>query len=144
MIDTMMAALLLPLTEASKQVTLQPRMAVINMAAVSPLPKYTKCVARRESHGNPKARNKTSSAAGRYQFLDNAWRDGLSFMVRDRLVKFGTPKKIAEKTRKALVAVNIAKWPAVYQDIGHAAVLDAGGARHWYLKGSVCNKYMKR
>lgn len=103
----------------------------IDSAAVSPMPKFSHCVAERESHHNPKARNPVSSAQGKYQFLDRSWRKGLAFMIRDRLIQFGMPKKQAAKIRVTLVRKEIAKWPEVLQDIGHAEVLERGGWFHW-------------
>lgn len=112
-------------------------------AAASPMPKFTACVAERESGGSPHARNKTSSAAGKYQFLA-AWENGLPFMVRDRLVQFGMPKKEARKIRHRLSRLPIHKWPEKYQDIGHAEVLERGGWRHWSLPGSRCQTLVGR
>ena len=100
-------------------------------AAISPMPHFTACVSQRESHGNPRARNRHSSAQGKYQFLDRSWRRGLSFMVRDRLIRFGVPKQHATRIRVTLVNRPIAAWPEVMQDIGHAEVLDRGGWFHW-------------
>lgn len=100
-------------------------------AALSPMPQFSACVAERESHGNPKARNPRSSAQGKYQFLDRSWRRGLAFMVRDRLVQFGVPKPHASRIRVELVRKPIATWPEVLQDVGHAEVLERGGWFHW-------------
>lgn len=114
----------------------------IDSAAVSPMPKFTHCVAQRESHHNPKARNPRSSAQGKYQFLDRSWRDGLAYMVRDRLIQFGMPKRQAMKIRVTLVRKEIAKWPEVMQDIGHAEVLERGGWFHW-RHGDRCDRLAK-
>lgn len=105
--------------------------AIQHQAAQSPMPQFSHCVAQRESHGNPKARNPRSSAQGKYQFLDRSWRRGLAFMVRDRLVQFGTPKAQASRIRVTLTRKPIATWPEVLQDVGHAEVLERGGWFHW-------------
>ena len=115
---------------------------IIDSAAASPMPQFTNCVAQRESHHNPKARNPHSSAQGKYQFLDNSWREGLSFMVRDRLIQFGMPKHDAVKIRKFLGNKEIARWPEVMQDIGHAEVLERGGWFHWRF-GDRCDRLAK-
>lgn len=92
---------------------------------------WAMCVSKRESHHNYRARNPRSSAAGRWQFLDTAWRQGLSHMVRDRLVEHGMPKQQAKKVRAYLADRNIAKWPGPYQDIGFNEVVARGGKHHW-------------
>ena len=115
---------------------------VIDSAAVSPMPKFTHCVAQRESHSNPKARNPKSSAQGKYQFLDRSWREGLAHMVRDRLIQFGMPKSQAVKIKVTLVKKEIAKWPEAMQDIGHAEVLERGGWFHWRY-GDRCDRLAK-
>ena len=40
--------------------------------------RFARCVSERESHGNYRAKNPRSTAMGRWQFLDKAWRTGLS------------------------------------------------------------------
>lgn len=102
---------------------------------------FEKCVARRESHRNPKARNPRSSAMGTYQFLDHSWRSGLAFMVAARLREHGTTKAQARKVRQWLQRHEIARWPATYQTIGFVAVVSAGGSFHWRLAGSPCEAY---
>lgn len=114
--------------------------AITSKAAVSPMPAFTACVAERESHGNPRARNPHSSAQGKYQFLA-PWRHGLPFMVQARLVRFGMPKREAARIRVTLTRKPIAKWSEVLQDVAHAEVLShPHGWRHWYLAGSSCNR----
>lgn len=104
---------------------------------------FAECVSQRESHGNYRARGDHSSARGRWQFLDLQWRRGLSFMVTERLVKFGMPKRDARQLRTRLQATSIDKWKPHYQDAAFIAVLNANGPwtgwRHWYLSGSRCN-----
>lgn len=102
---------------------------------------YEACVASRESHRNPKARNPRSSAMGTYQFLDRSWRHGLAHMVADRLRDNGLPWVKAKAVRSYLRSHEIARWPATYQTIGFIAVVEAGGAYHWKLAGSPCERF---
>lgn len=99
---------------------------------------WAECVVRRESGGTLDriqsgvgARNPNSSASGKFQFLDNSWRRGLSFMVRDRLVEFGMPKREANKIRRYLASKPIYQWHGYYQTIGFVEVVDGGGRHHW-------------
>ena len=101
---------------------------------------FAKCVERRESGGNPDAVNPSSGAAGLYQFLP-AWRSGLPYMVRDRLVRFGMPKSVARQIRMDLSAAPIEDWHPIWQRIGFAEVIARGGDEHWYLAGSTCERY---
>ena len=82
---------------------------LIAAAASVPNPwiKFSKCVLDRESGGTltrknsgEGAKNPRSSASGRWQFLDSQWRHGGSFMVKDRLVRFGVPKSHARDVRE--------------------------------------------
>lgn len=107
---------------------------------------YRECVAKRESHHNPQARNRTSSASGKYQFLDSQWRHGLAYMVAAELRDHGHPEPRA--VRKELQRKPIHTWPEAYQDVAFAAVLNAegpwSGAKHWRLVGSYCDRLVKR
>lgn len=60
-----------------------------------------------------------------------AWRRGLPYMVKDRLVQFGMPKAQARDVREYLSTRPIQKWPGWYQDIGALEVLERGGRHHW-------------
>jgi len=100
---------------------------------------WERCVALRESHRNPKARNPRSSAQGTYQFLDRLWRDSLAAQVAARLRDNGLPRKTARAVDNHLASIEIARWPAVYQTIGFLEVNARGGAYHWRLSGSRCN-----
>ena len=102
-----------------------------------PLQAYATCVEHRESRGNPQALNSTGHA-GLYQFAQ-AWRHGLPYMVRDRLVQFGMPAKAARAVRVHLQRLPIHHWPAKYQRIGFLEVLERGGYEHWHIGGSRCN-----
>lgn len=101
---------------------------------------FQECIVDRESGGNPSARNPSSSASGTYQFLDNDWRDGLAYMVAERLKEFGIPARRAKEIRVELQGTHISEWPPRYQDIGFAEVISRPGTwKHWYLSGSRCN-----
>jgi hypothetical protein len=113
---------------------------VVVAAATFPrsLRPWAACVLDRESGGTldrrssgQGARNGASSAAGRWQFLDRSWRRGLSYMVADRLVAYGMPKRQARAVRTYLAARNISKWPGWFQDIGFLEVVKRGGRFHW-------------
>ena len=99
---------------------------------------WAECVVNRESGGTLDriqsgvgARNPNSSASGKFQFLDNSWRRGLSFMVRDRLVEFGMPKQEAKRIRQYLGSIPIYQWHGYYQTIGFVEVVSRGGKFHW-------------
>lgn len=104
---------------------------------------WAACVIDRESGGTLDriqsgvgARNPSSSASGRFQFLDRSWRRGLSFMVRDRLVEFGMPRADARQVRTYLAARPIYQWHGYWQQIGFVEVVQRGGAFHW--RGHSC------
>ena len=104
---------------------------------------FADCVSHRESRDNYRARNDESSARGRWQFLDRKWRNGLAYMVTDRLHDFGMSRAAAKHVRIHLQSLSIDRWDPTYQDIAFTAVLNARGPwsgwRHWYLPGSKCN-----
>ena len=106
---------------------------------------FSSCVLERESGGNLEntnsgegAKNSRSSASGRWQFLDSNWREGLSHMVANRLRDHGMPGSHAKSVRVYLEAKPISKWDGMWQDIGHNAVMEAGGWYHW-KGGEGCN-----
>ena len=105
--------------------------------------KWAACVIKRESGGTIDriqsgvgARNPTSTASGRFQFLDSQWREGLAFMVRDRLVQFGMPNDDARTIRQQLSTQPIYEWHGYWQQIGFVEVITRGGEQHW--KGHGC------
>lgn len=126
------------------------KVSVVQKAATFPrsiLP-FARCVIQRESgadidrrQSGVGARNPSSSASGRWQFLDTSWRDGLSFMVKDRLVRFGMPKDQAKEIRNYLASTPISRWHGLYQDIGFIEVNQRGGSYHWRLAGSRCEAF---
>ena len=104
--------------------------------------RFARCVSDRESNGNYRAKNPRSTAMGRWQFLDKAWRTGLSYMVRDRLIEHGTPKAHANSIQRKLAKTPIQKWAPWAQDAGFVAVITAGegrGWRHW-SNGGKCDR----
>jgi hypothetical protein len=139
---TVQAAGLLP-GERTEPPSRAARSATVTDAAALPSRwrAFGRCVAARESHGNPRARNPRSSAQGTYQFLDRSWRRGLAHMVTERLRAHGMPRAEARALRAWLRGHEIATWPARLQDVGFAAVVTAGGAFHWSLAGSTCEAY---
>jgi hypothetical protein len=104
---------------------------------------FAKCVSWQESRGNYKAIGDQSSARGRWQFLDDQWRRGLSYMVAKRLTDYGMPKSKQKALIEKLRGKSIDKWEPIYQDVGFVAALNAkypwSGWRHWYVEGSKCN-----
>jgi hypothetical protein len=107
---------------------------------------FASCVARRESNYNPKAVNRSSGAAGKWQFLP-AWRNGLPYMVAGRLKANGMPKDQARALRIRLQATPINKWAEEHQDVGFVAALlapEGRGWRHWSLPGSRCEGLVPR
>jgi hypothetical protein len=103
--------------------------------------RWEACVANRESHRNPKARNPRSSAQGTYQFLDRLWRTSLAGQVAARLRDHGLPRSQSRLVRDYLTGHEIATWPAVYQTIGFLEVNARGGSYHWKLAGSTCEAW---
>lgn len=125
-------------------IALTPASAAHQAAIVPPTQRpFAECVSFRESHHNYKARGDESSARGRWQFLDRQWRNGLAYMVADRLRDFGMSRPASKHVRIHLQSISIDRWDPAYQDIAFVAVLNARGPwsgwRHWYLAGSKCN-----
>jgi hypothetical protein len=95
-----------------------------------------KCIMSRESHFNYRAANKSSSARGAYQFLENSWRDGLVYMMlkESKKTKDGLGKEI-----KTLFSKPINKWSRYYQDRAFFTAWQNGaGKKHWYYPGHNC------
>lgn len=111
----------------------------ITAAATPPkgLTQWSKCILKRETGAvlhNKKSRqdakSETSSASGRWQFLD-AWQKGLPYMVKDRLMDKGMSHQASQNIRMELSAKPIYQWPGIYQDIGAFEVMERGGFHHW-------------
>ncbi len=146
MIDTILSAAVEVAADNDRELSIaRPSRSVSAVREASRVPsrwqRFAACVAHRESHNNPKARNPRSSAQGTYQFLDRSWRSGLAHMVAARLHDHGLPWTQAKKVRTYLRAHEIAAWPATYQTIGFVAVVNAGGSYHWRLAGSTCERW---
>ena len=86
-----------------------------------------KCIMKRESRFNYRAKNKSSSASGAYQFLDSQWRDSLVWILRK------DAKNREEKQQLELLRdIPISKWPRYHQDWAFFAVWRHGEGRfHW-------------
>jgi hypothetical protein len=94
-----------------------------------------RCIVKRESHGNYRAANKTSTARGAYQFLDSQWRDSLVWMMLDEEPK-GSPLR---DEIKQLRAEPIHKWNRYYQDRAFWTAYRHGqGAHHWHYPPKPC------
>jgi len=134
-----------------------PQAAAVDAAAAIPdrWHAFAACVLARESGGTldrPQSgvgalNSGAESAAGRWQFLPS-WRNGLPYMIRERLIQFGMSSRDATKVRKYLSGLwNIHRYPGILQDVGFNAVVRAGelglgkGWRHWSLRGSRCESY---
>jgi len=113
--------------------------------------RFTLCISERESgYGNDedvsksyRAKNPTSSASGRYQFMDGSWRHGGAWNVWKRLIRHGYSRATAAYVRERLMATPIRYWKPVYQDVLYAEVITSNegkGWRHWFLAGSSCNR----
>jgi hypothetical protein len=104
---------------------------------------FARCVAQRESNGRLNARNPRSSAQGRWQFLDQAWRvdGGIEWIVSRQLRKVGMAWKDRAGWVRRLDATPIYRWPAWAQDAAFVGVVTerSSGWRHWHHPGSRCN-----
>ena len=93
---------------------------------------FRRCVSKRESHHNYRAANKTSSARGAYQFLDNAWREPLVGMMIKESKKTGDG--LTARIRD-LRDRPIHKWNRYYQDRAFYTAMNiegkGKGRRHW-------------
>lgn len=94
--------------------------------------RFRQCVMKRESHHNYRAANRSSSARGAYQFLDNNWRDGLVHMMLKE------SKKKDDQLHKDLPELfdkPIHKWNRYYQDRAFFTALNYNGKwsgkKHW-------------
>lgn len=156
MIETIIGAAVEVVVDNDRAVDLQrpsrgAHSSVLRRSAIVPTAwrDFAVCVLRRETGGvlNNKqsredARNGSSSAAGRWQFL-SAWQRGGSFMVRDRLIRFGMPKDDARKIRRYLASTPIHRWDGWFQDVLFVEVIERGGWRHW-TGGHGCDALVPR
>lgn len=104
---------------------------------------FAQCVSARESRHSYRARNRSSSAQGRWQFLDNSWRirGGIEWIVSRQLKRQGMAWSDRAGWVRRLDATPIYRWPAWAQDAAFVGVVTerASGWRHWHLTGSRCN-----
>lgn len=116
--------------------------AVVRRASTIPqrLRPWAACVLARESGGTlgepwsgAGSRNPSSSASGRWQLLDTAWRinGGIDHIVARRLTAFGMPRPQVRAVRQHLHATPIHRWPAPFQDAAFVQIVEEGGAHHW-------------
>ena len=93
---------------------------------------WRKCVMKRESNFRYKAKNRSSSASGAYQFLDNNWRDGLVWMMIKESKK--TDDGLDPYLRD-LFDVHITQWNRYFQDRAFFTALNFegkwAGKKHW-------------
>ena len=95
-----------------------------------------KCIMSRESHFNYRAANRSSSARGAYQFLDNNWRKPLVYMMlkESKQKNDGLKKEI-----RTLFNKPINTWSRYYQDRAFFTAWQHGrGSHHWYYPGHRC------
>jgi len=128
--------------------------AVVEQAqtAASVIPKvwrpFAECVSKRESNGNYRARNPRSSAQGRWQFLDEAWRvrGGIEWIVLRQLKKQGVGWEQRKRIYWQLTRTRIQLWPAWAQDAAFVGVITerSTGWRHWSLPGHRCQSLVPR
>ncbi len=109
MIDALIAAVLM---NNNHDVTRPSRQAP--SAAVS----FLQCVARHESHFNPRAENPRSTASGLFQFIDGTWRHYAKHVPEAKKYGHASHAPAAVQWEVALLAV---KW---------------GGHGHW--RGTGC------
>ena len=93
---------------------------------------WRKCVMKRESNYRYKAKNRSSSASGAYQFLDNNWRDGLVWLMIKESKKTGDN---LDPFLRDLFDVHITKWNRYFQDRAFFTALNFegkwAGKKHW-------------
>ena len=121
-------------------------------AAAALIPKawrpFAECVSKRESNHNYRARNPRSSAQGRWQLLDTAWRvnGGAEWIVLRQLKRQGVSWEVRKRIYAQLTKTRIQLWPAWAQDAVFVAVVTerTTGWRHWSLPGSKCQGLVPR
>lgn len=106
---------------------------------------FAHCVSARESGHRYHARNRGGSTAqGRWQFLDRAWRiqGGIEWIVSRQLKKAGMAWSQRKQWVIKLDDTPIYRWPAWAQDAAFVGVVTErpDGWRHWHLSGSKCNR----
>lgn len=134
-----LAAIMHTATPTSSPAEARQMVNILTAASTPPagLKEWSKCILKRETgaalHNKTSrqdAKNETSSASGRWQFLD-AWQQGLPYMVKERLMEKGMSHKDSRNIRIQLSAKPIRQWPGIYQDVGAFEVMSRGGFHHW-------------
>lgn len=98
--------------------------------------KVRKCIMFHESRYYYGARNKTSSAMGAYQFLDNKWRDSLVWMM---LEESNDTNDYLHPMIRELRDTPIARWSRYWQDRAFYTAWQHGeGKKHWSLQAHRC------
>ena len=98
--------------------------------------KIRECIMRRESHHNYSARNRSSSARGAYQFLDNSWRSGLvwMFLAESKETRDGLGRHALRLRGKP-----ISTWDRYWQDRAFwTAWRNGAGRHHWNYPQAQC------
>lgn len=108
---------------------------------------WAECVSQRESGGRYDARNRSGSTAqGRWQFLDRAWRvqGGIEWIVLRQLKAQGVTWRDRKRAYGRLSATPIYRWPAWAQDAAFVGVITerSTGWRHWSLPGHRCQRLL--
>jgi len=86
-----------------------------------------KCISKRESHHNYKARNPNITAMGANQVLDSQWRISLTHMMKHEAKSMSERQAI-----KSLRKYPIAKWSRYWQDRAfYTAWRHGAGKHHW-------------
>lgn len=97
-----------------------------------------RCILKRESHGNYRARNREviSTASGAYQFLDRQWRTSLVWMFLEESKR--THDTLTDEA-KALRSKPISQWSRYWQDRAfYTAARKGAGLHHWFHPGIRC------
>lgn len=96
---------------------------------------FRRCVLQRESKGDYRAVNRSSSARGGYQFLDNSWRDSLVWMLLPEHRKDGLAGQV-----RALRGKPIHHWNRYWQDAAFWTVISARSDNWKHWRGGSCDR----
>ena len=147
MLSSIVLATALMFTPASSELSNARSSEAMNMKGFKPslyrgewfdpkLKQVRKCIMFRESRFDYTTRNKTSSAAGAYQFLDRQWRNSLVWMMlkESNDTNDGLRDEVQSLRRK-----NISTWSRYWQDRAfYTAWRHGEGKAHWYHSGIKC------
>lgn len=93
------------------------------------------CVIQRESRGDYRAANRSSSARGAYQFLDRSWRESLVWMLLPEHRDLGLAEEV-----KALRDKPIHHWNRYWQDAAFWTVINAKPDSWLHWRGGSCDR----